>query len=209
MTSPQEFAFLFIKEAAFMLMERGIPSMLARNQIGFLVRRLVEKETIVEGARVELLFGRKGETPVMCFVRQAVHLRIFQRDAIREEWVRIQIPRHEIDLIAPPPLRPAANGNARMLADGTTGQPLPAPGGYGHDVGTAGPGRPTGTGFSEADRKLMPEMMSMVKTGRTPWAAALKLAEKAAGGGMLNSKAKRLLGAFREFQRISAPSISE
>lgn len=63
------------------------------------------------------------------------------------------------------------------------------------------PGRKKGTGsFASLDAPLLEEMKKMIAQGTvlSTWAAALKVAGKAAGAGTLESKAKRLLKRFSE-----------
>ena len=58
------------------------------------------------------------------------------------------------------------------------------------------------TGYAEADKQLFPKMRRLIKEKslRSPYAAALKLAEegKVAGSGTFESRAKRLASRFRK-----------
>jgi hypothetical protein len=59
-----------------------------------------------------------------------------------------------------------------------------------------------GTGFSDADRKLFPEISNLIDTGevRSAYGAALILADKMAGKATRESKAKRVSALYRKEQ---------
>jgi hypothetical protein len=62
-------------------------------------------------------------------------------------------------------------------------------------------GRPAGSGsFAASDEPLIAEMRSLIETERTlsPWAAAARVADRAAGGGTHESKIKRLVSRYSE-----------
>jgi hypothetical protein len=63
-------------------------------------------------------------------------------------------------------------------------------------------GRPPGSGFEAQDADLVAQMVDMVTVNPelTPWQAARELAPRAAGGGTLESKARRLVERYWQAQ---------
>ncbi|WP_149163176.1 hypothetical protein [Azospirillum brasilense] len=123
---------LLIGEARQIMLERGLPIEVADLNILSIVKKTVACRINFPGGIIVMLSSRKGVIPFLCYERQAVLLRIFYGGVIRDEWYCVPISRDDVDAVTPPPRPPSANGNMRMLADGTTGQPLPASAGYGH-----------------------------------------------------------------------------
>ena len=66
-------------------------------------------------------------------------------------------------------------------------------------------GRKKGSGSLAAKDEPMLELMKpLIADGKSDWAAAMKVVVKAAGSGTDQSKAKRLVARFREWEKINS-----
>ncbi|MGR0183725.1 hypothetical protein [Azospirillum aestuarii] len=191
MLLPDENSKLFIRDALQILRSRHVLEMLARIDLRDLIIRLVDRNELIPGLRVDLTLKPINGIypPIIDFEKSTVLLRVIEGETSREEELLVRIPMKELDRICPPPDTRPVNDNVPPALDRRKGTR----------------GRKPGSGYHDADRKLVDRMQELIASNPSlsPHAAAMELAADAQGGGTPESKAKRLLKRFSEIQRYS------